>query len=222
MANSDVRSVHPFRVGWSEIRSVAVEFASRGWPVLPGTYQLLPSLQWLGKPDAKGLEPVMAQSGTTVPTTDPALVREWWTRRPYSVLLSCGNSVDALEVPSRHGEGLRQALHAAGCSTPIAITPFDTFLIFISAGTPLRRELAEHCRLHAHGTWVALPPTSHVQIPYWWLVSPSAVHWTLARSGDAQAVVSDALRPRARGRHALTSTAPTGIHSPPAAAMSRS
>ncbi|MGH3625123.1 MAG: bifunctional DNA primase/polymerase, partial [Sciscionella sp.] len=126
-----VRILHPFPgMRWTEIRTAAMDLAEHGWPVLTGTYQLAEHSGWLGKPGAMGLEPV-ADLWTMAATTDPTVALEWWTRRPYSVLLACGNRVDALEIPATHGECALGHLRASGHLGPIAVTPFGTWLLFV-------------------------------------------------------------------------------------------
>lgn len=41
------------------MRNAAVEYARRGWPVAPGTYQLAAQSGWLGHRNATELEPIV-------------------------------------------------------------------------------------------------------------------------------------------------------------------
>lgn len=75
--------------------AAAIELARHGWSVLPGTYQLTEHACWLGKPSAVGLEPVV-ELWPMAATLDPDRAMDWWTRRPYSVLLACGTSGSAI------------------------------------------------------------------------------------------------------------------------------
>lgn len=185
------RILHPIPgLQWTEIRTAAVEFAAHGWPVLAGTYQLTEHSRWLGRAQAGGLEPV-ADGWTTAATTDPGVALEEWTRRPYSVLLACGNKVDALEVPATHGERCIEELRASGELGPIAVTPFGTWLLFVGSGEPLHPTLAvrPHTQLHSSGQWVALPPTTQGQLPYRWRMSPTAVSWSVPDCLSVQATI---------------------------------
>lgn len=170
-------------LSWTEIRSAAVGFAERGWPILPGTYQVAEHAGWLGKPRAMGLEPV-ADLWSAASTSDPATALDWWTRRPYSVLLLCGGEVDAVEVPLNHGKRALQVLRSREQLGPIAVTPFHTALIFVTTGQALREEFGtiSQIRLHASGDWVPLPPTTREGIQYRWRVFPSDVGWRVAES----------------------------------------
>lgn len=195
MIDSDrfMRVLHPFPgLAWTEIREAAVECARHGWPVLAGTYQLAEHAGWLGKREAAGLEPV-ADFWQLASTTDPAVAMERWTQRPYSVLLACGNIVDALEVPAAHGEHAHQALAERGQLGPIAVTPFGTWLLFVRCGGELKPDLAERTRLHGPGCWVPLPPTTRAAVSYRWRVAPAESGWTLPDPAIVQRVMIGAL-----------------------------
>lgn len=177
-------------LAWAETRAVAVDLAQHGWPVLPGTYQLAEHGAWLGRSGAAGLEPVAAlwQLATT---TNPDVAMEWWTRRPYSVLLACGAGVDGVEVPAAHGHRALAQLSPAQRG-PVAVTPFGSWLFFVrSDDEPLRPELAAnaHAQLHASGAWLPIPPTARGGLPYRWRVPPSTVGWALPASAEVQRVL---------------------------------
>ncbi|MFF5985890.1 bifunctional DNA primase/polymerase [Prauserella flavalba] len=181
-------------LSWTEARSTAVMLAEHGWPVLPGTYQLAEHAGWLGKPRAMGLEPV-ADLWCTASTRDPAVALEWWTRRPYSVLLLCGAEVDAMEVPIDHANRALPMLRSRGQLSPIAVTPFRTSLIFVPAGHTLREEFdkSSQVRLHSSGAWVPLPPTCRDGVQYRWEVLPADVGWQVADSSAVQQALLETL-----------------------------
>lgn len=187
-------------LAWVETRAAAVDLAQHGWPVLPGTYQLAEHGAWLGRPGAARLEPVAAlwQLATT---TNPDLAMEWWTRRPYSVLLACGAGVDGVEVPAAHGQRALGQLSPAQRG-PVAVTPFGSWLFFVrSDDEPLRPELAAnaHAQLHASGAWLPIPPTARDGLPYRWRVPPNAVGWALPASAQVERVLVASLSRRASG-----------------------
>lgn len=187
-------------LAWTEIRAAAVDLARHGWPVLPGTYQLAERGAWLGKSGAVGLEPAAAlwQRATT---TDPDVALDWWTRRPYSVLLACGAAVSAVEVPTRHGQRALAQVSPPERG-PVAATPFGSWLFFVRGDNdPLRPELAAHAHAHLHagGAWLPLPPTARDGLPYRWKVSPSVAGWALPASVDVQRVLVASLS-RASGQ----------------------
>lgn len=186
-------------LAWTEIRKAAVDCATHGWPVLPGTYQPSEHAGWLGKPNAVGLEPV-AELWSMAATTEPDTAMDWWTRRPYSVLLACGTAISAVEVPSVHGK--RALAQMPGqASGPVAATPFGSWLFFTApSDASLRPELAHHACAHGAGSWLPLPPTACEAIPYCWKVPPSQVEWALPTSEAVLRVLVDSLRrPDGRG-----------------------
>ncbi|MGH3694151.1 MAG: bifunctional DNA primase/polymerase [Pseudonocardiaceae bacterium] len=187
-------------LAWTEIRAAAVDLARHGWPVLPGTYRLAEHGAWLGKRGAAGLEPA-APLWQLATTTDPEVALEWWTRRPYSVLLACGTGVNAVEVPATHGQRALARLLPSERS-PVAATPFSSWLFFVRGnGEPLRPELAAnaHGQLHAAGAWLPLPPTAREGVPYRWKVPPSGVGWVLSASANVQRVLVESLARPASG-----------------------
>lgn len=187
-------------LAWTEIRAAAADLARHGWSVLPGTYQLAEHGAWLGKRGAAGLEPA-APLWQLATTTDPEVALEWWTRRPYSVLLACGSGVNAVEVPATHGQRTLARLSPSERG-PVAATPFGSWLFFVRGdGEPLRPELAVsgHGQLHADGAWLPLPPTAREGVPYCWKVPPSGVGWVLPASPDVQRVLVASLARPASG-----------------------
>jgi Bifunctional DNA primase/polymerase, N-terminal len=144
---------------WAETRGAAVDLALHGWPVVPGTYQLAEHRAWLGKPGAAGLEPV-SDLWQLATTTNPDMVMELWTRRPYLVLLACGAGVDG--VSGAHGQRALAQLSPAQRG-PVTVTPFGLWLFFVRSGDePLRPELAAnaHAQLHASGAWLTSKKTA--------------------------------------------------------------
>lgn len=181
-------------LAWTQIRASAVELARHGWPVLPGTYQLATHGAWLGKAGAVGLEPA-ADVWQLATTTDPDMAMDWWTRRPYSILLACGTQVNAVEVPAEHGR--RTLAHLLRDERgPVATTPFGSWLFFVhSDDEPLRTDLAArvHAQVHASGMWLPLPPTAREGVAYRWLMPPSSVGWTLPASVGVQRALAASL-----------------------------
>ena len=185
-------------LAWAETRGAAVDMAQHGWPVLPGTYRLAEHGAWLGRSGAAGLEPVAALWPLAT-TTNPDVALEWWTRRPYSVLLACGTGVDGVEVPAAHGQRALGQLSPTQRG-PVAVTPFGSWLFFVrSDDEPLRPELAAnaHAQLHASGAWLPIPPTARDGLPYRWRVPPASVGWALPASAEVQRVLIASLSRRA-------------------------
>lgn len=180
---------------WTEIRAAAVRYTKHGWPVLPGTYQFAEHSGWLGKGGSVGLEPV-ADLWATAIITDPDAAMDQWTQRPYSVLLACGHTVSAVEVPFARGT---QALGSLTRSErgPVVATPSRSCLFLVQASDePLQPELAAaaNVQLHGPGSWLPLPPTRRHGVPYRWQVTPSATEWALPTSADIQRALARTIK----------------------------
>jgi hypothetical protein len=178
MIESEIRALHPMPgLAWTQVRDDAVAFADHGWPVVPGTYQLAEHGAWLGKPQATGLEPI-ADDWTIAATSDPTVAMDWWTRRPYSVLLACGTTVDAFEVPKAHGQRVLDSLRSSRALGPVAVTPCGSLLVFAKV-EPLdaAQMIGLDIRWYSDGSWVPLPPTSRAGVPHRWRLAPAAVGW---------------------------------------------
>lgn len=178
-------------LGWAETRAGVVDLAQHGWLVLPGTYQLAEHGAWLGKPGAAGLEPADAlwQLATT---TNPGVAMEWWTRRPYSVLLACGAGANGIEVSATHGATRAGAALAGPALGPVAVTSFGSRVFFVRCDDePLRPELAANtpALLPANVSWLPIPPTARGGSPYRWRVPPYTVGWALPASAEVERVL---------------------------------
>ncbi|MBQ0928624.1 bifunctional DNA primase/polymerase [Saccharopolyspora endophytica] len=185
-------------MGWAEIRSAACELAQHGWAVLPGTYQLAEHGAWLGSPGAVTLEPIPGFGRASEPTT-MAMAMEWWTRRPYSVLLACGAGINAVEVTATHGNRVLKEL-AGSAGGPVAVTPVGSWVFFVREDdVPLNPELVADApgRWYASGSWIPLPPTRRDGLPYRWKVSPEATGWVLPTSSQLQSAFRTSLDGRA-------------------------
>lgn len=190
-----IRALHPMPgLAWTEIRDEAVALATHGWSVLPGTYQVDDDGEWLGKHRAGGLEPI-ADIWTMASTTDPTVAQDWWTRRPYSVLLACGIMIDAFEVPQAHSEQAMMRLRERKVSGPVAMTPFGSLLFFARTGVvDADRVLDPEIRWHSDGAWVPLPPTTRSGALYRWRVAPQDSGWCLPSVTHAYRALSEPAR----------------------------
>lgn len=158
---------------WSQIRDAAVDAASRGWPVIPGTFRAGAG-DWFGRQGATGLCPIdepAAWQCAGITDVDQAL--NVWTQQPYGVLLVCGQGVDALELPPRVAE-LVPALTAAGMGAPLAAV-LPRRLLFVASGTGALLPALQGAGvvLRGQGSWVPLPPTNLGHARASWRISPT-------------------------------------------------
>ena len=186
---------------WGETWRAATEFVRRGWTVQPGTFWAGNPRAWRGKREARRLQP-LADDWPNVRVREPETAFGIWTRAPYSILLACGEVLDGMEVSALHGERARLELNESGAHGPIVDTPFGTSLFLVRPGHALRPELAANCgvRLFSTGSWLALPPTIHADVPYRWRVPPAAVGWRIPDAQEVQEVLVRAAKRPSAGR----------------------
>ncbi|MDA3648665.1 bifunctional DNA primase/polymerase [Saccharopolyspora indica] len=174
-----------------ELRVQAIGFASRGWPVLPGTYP--DEDHWIGRHGRQehGPMPVHRDWQTRL-GTNPDEVTAWWAEHPYSLLIATGHTVDALEVDAALGRAGASVLRALGFPVPIVATPRGRWYFLMASGGELAAELADvpGIRLHGKGSWVAMPPTAYPGGAVHWRVKPEVCAWRLPTPDFVQ----DALR----------------------------
>ncbi|QUG99729.1 bifunctional DNA primase/polymerase [Saccharopolyspora erythraea] len=163
-----------------ELRVEAIGFASRGWPVLPGTYPV--GTRWIGRDggEADGPMPVH-QDWEERLGTNPDQVAAWWSSRPHSLLLATGTAVNAVEVDAALGYRAAVALRTLGFPVPIVAVPNGRWYFLTSGGDRLAPELADlaEVRLHGAGSWVPMPPTTYPHGAAHWRVKPEVCGWTL-------------------------------------------
>lgn len=180
-----------FRV---ELRAEAIGLAWRGWPVLPGTYPT--GSQWSGREGAEvaGPVPVHPDWQDRIGTAQKE-VANWWTGKPYNLLLATGVVVDAIEVGGDLGRAAARGLRAVGLPVPIIATPTGRWLFLTHTGSGLAPVLAEHDDVvqHAAGSWVPLPPSSFSHGVVHWRVRPEVCGWQLPESHTVQDALVDAL-----------------------------
>ncbi|MFR9728941.1 bifunctional DNA primase/polymerase [Saccharopolyspora sp. MS10] len=192
--------------GWAnafriELRVQAIELASRGWSVLPGTY---PTGYEAGAPawSESGIE---RSNGTSHPVPVHAdwqdrlgagvrQVADWWAEQPYSLLVATGDQVEALETGAELGRRAARALRALGAPAPIVATP-DARWYFLAQGgsaSAVCPELiaAGAVRRHSTGSWLPVPPSTFHHGVVHWRVKPEVCGWRL----PSPEIIGEALR----------------------------
>lgn len=166
-----------------ELRVQAIGFASRGWPVVPGTFPL--DSRWSGGGDLEDTGPQPAfpdwQERPDHVTTSSEDAASPWNDQPYSLLVATGSAVEAVEADAELGRKAASALRSLGAPVPIVSTPEGRWFFLVSGGRPLYRELADtgRVRLHGEGSWVPMPPTTFHRGVAHWRVHPEVCGWHL-------------------------------------------
>lgn len=190
-----------FRV---ELRAQAIGLAWRRWPVLPGTYPA--GDHWAGRDGTQdsGLVPVHEDWQQRI-GGNPEQVADWWTGRPYSLLLATGVTLDAIEVGTGLGTGAARVLRSVGMPVPIIGTPTGRWLFLIQSGGPVPETLADHddVVVHGAGSWVPLPPTQFHHGVVHWRVRPEVCGWQIPAARVVQDALLDAIATRSRSAREL-------------------
>jgi hypothetical protein len=176
-----------------ELRAQAIGLASRGWPVLPGTYPAGSRFTG-GEGQATGLRPAHGDWEQRIGAS-PEQVTQWWDDGPYNVLVATGAKLDAIEVGADFGRRTAAVLRSTGLPAPIAGTPEGRWLFLTAAGGAVSAELAEHedVVLHGAGSWVPMPPTAFPHGVVHWRVRPEVWGWELPQSSLIQNAMIAAL-----------------------------
>lgn len=191
-----------------ELRAEAIGFASRGWPVMPGSYptNARPTTsdsdhpRWAGCAEGKeqGLVPVHDDWAEHLGAS-PEQVADWWSGRPYSLLVATGTVVDAIEVDDELGRRAACALRTTGQPVPIVATPTGRWLFLTASGASPEPALHEQAGLtwHGAGSWVPLPPTPYEHGVVHWRVKPDVWGWQLPAAHVVHAALLGAIDGRA-------------------------
>jgi Bifunctional DNA primase/polymerase, N-terminal len=169
--------------GWQRVRlrHAAVQFALRGWPIIPGAslvgrrFSCGPGCRTVGCHPGFAHDPgALAGPGRSA-LRDPRLVASVWRHTPHAILLATGVAFDVVEAPS-------WLVALAGRQTvpgPVALTPTGRWMFLVRPGAILRPELARlpDVVLHGEGSWIPAPPTRTPEGRLRWTTSPDEVEW---------------------------------------------
>lgn len=182
------------RIPWqilTDIRTAAVEYATHGWPIQPGTYQLTGSPRWHGRPGVIGMVPVH-DDWPIADRVDPDLALNLWTIRPYSILIACGTAFDAVEVPAAFGPNLTELLREGDCLPPMITTPSDTWILLTSTVDPLAVCTDFGILTHSTGSLIALPSAPDAHLGHRWRIHPRSVGWAIPHSSQVLQAIDKA------------------------------
>jgi len=150
--------------------AAALEYARRGWDVVPGTYVSGrdPAAAGCSCGDrpcaAPGAHPLLPD-WDMVASRDADRVSWWWSGpHPYNVLLPTGRSFDVWEAPAYLGGPAAAYLVGAvgAAATVVAVTPAGRWLLFAAPSFGDHPVLPLGCDVtsHADGGYVPAPPSS--------------------------------------------------------------
>jgi len=185
------------RMNRSSLRDAALHCATRWeWPVLPGAPLGPPSSSARQSEQAPPAVCSCQDHGCVVPgahpfdpvllaaTTDPRMVRWWWTKRPTAplILATGGRAPSALSLPAIAGARALAEFDRRGERLgPVVATPTRfTLLVAPYALAELGEQLYAHdwvpssLRFHGEGGYVALPPSETGTGPARWERKPAA------------------------------------------------
>src|SRR5699024_9713140 len=155
-----------------ELRAEAIGFAGRGWPVVPGTRVDDPppddrAQQWARPAPVR-------QYWSDQSSANPNRVAAMWAEHPYSLLVSTGTVVDALEVGANLGKRAASLLRQVSRPVPIIALPDRQWLFLTRVADCLPAELAGRGDVswHSVGSWIPLPPTPVTNGVVHWRVNP--------------------------------------------------
>ena len=171
-----IRMRDAFRV---ELRAEAIGFAGRGWPVVPGS-----------RVDDRPPDDDVEQWSRPAPvqqywreqaSANPNKVAAIWAEHPYSLLVSTGTVLDALEVGAELGKRAASLLRRVSRPVPIIALPDGQWLFLTRVADRLSEELAgrDDVSWHSGGSWIPLPPTPVANGVVHWRVKPTAWGWRL-------------------------------------------
>lgn len=179
-----------------DLRVQAIGFASRGWPVLPGTYP--DRGDWIGQVGRRKHGPAPVRLGQrSEPAASLDDIMSWWAEQPYNLLVATGTVLDAIEVDAHLGFRAARVLRASGFPVPIVSTPTGDWYFLMKSGGELPGELAERdgIRLHGSESWVPLPPSSYPGGAVHWRVKPEVCAWQLPNPDFVHGALLEALDP---------------------------
>ena len=152
----------------------ALKYAEMGWAVLPV------------KTDSKGPIGELVHHGVKDATTDPATIREWWTRRPdANIGVACGepSGIVVLDLDARSGgvEFYQAMVEENGGALPEGVFESQTggggFHYFFKFNGERKCVIAPGCEVISTGGYIVVPPSIHPDTKkrYEWELSSSPI-----------------------------------------------
>lgn len=197
------------------LQAAALFYATdRGWPVLPGAYvdQGRCSCRSPRCPEP-GAHPG-DEAGRTAASRSAEVIRTWWSRRPYTVLLATGLEFDVLDAPAHVGyAALHELEHLGFFPGPVVHLPSDRLLFLVRPGArdvywyTVDHNDAAYLDLRHHGLGHVVPapagPSGPGGLEPRWAVAPDPADRQLPEAVELLGtLVRSSLRHPARPPHA--------------------
>ncbi len=152
-------------VGVNELLAAALDYAARGWPVLPL------------KPGEKVPAGILVPRGLHQATTDPGVLCGWWKRVPAANIgIRTGIEFDALDVDALGWPTVARlvAVHGAMAIGPVAMTPGGgAHDLFLPTGAGNRAGFAPGLDWRGRRGYIVAPPSRHPNGgQYEWAIPP--------------------------------------------------
>lgn len=188
----------------AKLRKAALRYVEHGWHVLPGAYLVG---QHAGRHAKErrfdcgqaGCRTVACHPAAYSPSRSPAIVAEWWSEHPYSVLFPTGHAFDVLEVSAALGRAALLGDGFVAARGPVAVAQEkgqgDRWFFLVLPGHGLLPELAQQpdVVLHGQGSWVPAAPSPQFGGRVRWELSPEVQGWRPAEPYAVQALMLDAI-----------------------------
>ncbi len=155
-----------------ELGAIAVDYANRGWAVLP-LHSVVNSRCSCGRTDcaSPGKHP-LNPNGVTGATRDTRQITTWWQRWPWAnigIATGTKSGIAVVDVDPRNG-GMEHLDRLDLPETATVQTGSGGLHFYFSVtGPTAKRKLAPGIDFQADGGYVVAPPSAHVQGTYKWV-----------------------------------------------------
>jgi len=163
---------------WQQLQNAATNYASHGWPVVPGVHIGDHRAGWWPLPDS-----------TAWPLQEPLdtnAISHYWQKRPYAILLATGYAFRIIALSEPLAVRIFTTMNKLSQVGPVALFPEGPWTFFIGADSPLPVDLLGRSNVRHYGLGMSVPaaPTQigghHIR----WLIPPEKVSWQLFDTSD--------------------------------------
>ena len=162
---------------WQQLQSAATNYASHGWPVVPGINLSDYRAGW-PLPDSTAW-PLQAP-------LDSNKIVNYWQKRPYAILLATGYIFHVVALTEPLAVRVLMTMNKLSQIGPVALFPRGSWNFFVGADSPLPVDLLGRPNIRHYGLGISVPaaPTliegHHIR----WLISPEHANWEMFDASD--------------------------------------